>query len=1027
MVEKKPDIGSIDPNLVQGAPDPTDAPPADAAPAVAPAPATGNASAGVVDPALVRDVLGGVSSSSADSSGGSGAGVVDPQLVHDILTSHASGDSGAPKPAAPSHPFIRAARKAGFTPPTRAQPTPQPPKELSLGEAFQQGVQNFVPSFKGQIKGMVEPLLPQNWGNDVRTAWNLGKGVAAKTGFIDDKDPAQKAKDTAIVDAVGHYYGQKYGTMSGFKQALASDPASFLSDAAAVGSIAGGGEGLVAKLPGALGDAAAAGARTAGAVGNALNPIGLAARGVSAVLPKASAFTRAGRLSGPVRAAMGDAFSSGTLDPEHLEAYFQSNPDAAAKFNAVIRQKGVSPASVREGVVSHFYDDNAPISQQTVTGQAAPTSVTGAVQEASREGRHGVAQAAQGLAGDADATDFGTHLENSMIGARDDSVAKFRGIETEPGKFDPTFADDFQSSIDDALAENKIQPVDLLQHRANYPGTNEALAYLNAAIPRLASQDALTPANLLGVRQDLTGQLLSKAANDTDRRGIMTLTDALENHMVEAAKNGLYQGGDGPAVANNLANAVDSWRNYRKRFFDRAVHPDLTSSANTISAAQGTDDVTGLTTPAAEGVTGQVQTNLMAKLMSPSSLATKPGAERLFSKLTDAMGGPDSDGAQALRNSVRQSVLRTKPGPNGIDVLAQSPDQIQAFLNSPLADQTFTPEEQAQVRMMAESERMLAASPNRAAQQESMLKGIVSSGWRPAAAALVGHAIHPGAGEITGMMMERGLEPTLNAAKAAKWTQGAPVVGNPLFKAGRTAANVAENAPKTPVFMGEFGGMQDTAQPTPQDQQQQQAPAPVPAGAPDADPVFSRMLKQESGNHQTRKDGSPVVSKAGAIGAAQVMPGTGPQAAALAGEAWDPQRLRTDADYNKRLGYAYYQSLLQQFGGDPQKAVAAYNAGPAGVMRAIKRASTTGKEWTAHLPEETKGYLHNILGTQMAANGGRIERASGGRTMDHEALVQRLMTAAERAKKAETDSTKPLLHAPDDAIVHALSIAKAAI
>ncbi len=66
--------------------------------------------------------------------------------------------------------------------------------------------------------------------------------------------------------------------------------------------------------------------------------------------------------------------------------------------------------------------------------------------------------------------------------------------------------------------------------------------------------------------------------------------------------------------------------------------------------------------------------------------------------------------------------------------------------------------------------------------------------------------------------------------------------------------------------------------------------------------------------------------------------------------------------------------------------------------------------------------------TFYSANGGRITRASGGRTTrTKEQLVQRLMGLAKRAKQASNEATKPLLKVPDNTVAKALEVAKAAI
>lgn len=104
----------------------------------------------------------------------------------------------------------------------------------------------------------------------------------------------------------------------------------------------------------------------------------------------------------------------------------------------------------------------------------------------------------------------------------------------------------------------------------------------------------------------------------------------------------------------------------------------------------------------------------------------------------------------------------------------------------------------------------------------------------------------------------------------------------------------------------------------------------VPGGA-GADMTYGKlppdMIRMESGGQQFDRNGQPLTSPAGAIGIAQVMPATGPEAAQLAGLPWDEQRYRNDAQYNEALGAAYYQAQLAKFG-DPELARAAYNAGP---------------------------------------------------------------------------------------------------
>ena len=137
-----------------------------------------------------------------------------------------------------------------------------------------------------------------------------------------------------------------------------------------------------------------------------------------------------------------------------------------------------------------------------------------------------------------------------------------------------------------------------------------------------------------------------------------------------------------------------------------------------------------------------------------------------------------------------------------------------------------------------------------------------------------------------------------------------------------------------------------------------------------AENVWSRMLRQESGNRQFRPNGSVVTSPKGALGISQVMPSTGPEAAKYAGLPWSLERLRNDPEYNHALGRAYYDAQVERFG-DPTLAAAAYNGGPGRVASALRQARETGQPWTAFLKPETQHYVR-VVGR---AEGGLVDDA----------------------------------------------------
>jgi len=129
----------------------------------------------------------------------------------------------------------------------------------------------------------------------------------------------------------------------------------------------------------------------------------------------------------------------------------------------------------------------------------------------------------------------------------------------------------------------------------------------------------------------------------------------------------------------------------------------------------------------------------------------------------------------------------------------------------------------------------------------------------------------------------------------------------------------------------------------------------------EGDETWSRMIRRESRGRQFDERGEPLTSPKGAVGIAQVMPGTAPEAARLAGVEFDPVRYRRDPDYNEALGKAYYNKQLSDFGRN-DLAAAAYNAGPGAVRRALARAEATGRDYLNYLPEETQKYVSNVIG-----------------------------------------------------------------
>jgi len=146
-------------------------------------------------------------------------------------------------------------------------------------------------------------------------------------------------------------------------------------------------------------------------------------------------------------------------------------------------------------------------------------------------------------------------------------------------------------------------------------------------------------------------------------------------------------------------------------------------------------------------------------------------------------------------------------------------------------------------------------------------------------------------------------------------------------------------------------------------QEQQQAMLQAAAQTPVAQgtqtpETFGRMLQVESGGRQFNPDGSIVTSPKGAMGIAQIMPATAAQPGYGIKPA-TPAELATP-EGNANFGQRYFEGMYNKFG-DPEKAAAAYNAGPGTIEKAMLVASQQGGTWKDYIPAETKTYLEKVF------------------------------------------------------------------
>lgn len=121
------------------------------------------------------------------------------------------------------------------------------------------------------------------------------------------------------------------------------------------------------------------------------------------------------------------------------------------------------------------------------------------------------------------------------------------------------------------------------------------------------------------------------------------------------------------------------------------------------------------------------------------------------------------------------------------------------------------------------------------------------------------------------------------------------------------------------------------------------------------DLVIPKLAQVETGNKHLDETGKLIKSPTGALGKYQILPSTakdpGFGITPIADLAKAPEA------EHKRFATDYLSAMLKEFGGDMEKALAAYNAGPAVVRNAIE---IDPINWKKHITAEAKTYINKF-------------------------------------------------------------------
>ena len=262
---------------------------------------------------------------------------------------------------------------------------PADPASMSWGEVGSQAIQNAPASAGRFIEGVAQPFMHPV--DTAKALSNVGTGAIAMGGsalaaavpsetlpektfgeryqhglnVVKEKSGASEA----YPEAVGKYFTDRYGSMEGFKKALATDPVGVAGDLSAVLTAGGG---AAAKAPGIVGKVG----ETVRAAGDVANPLMGPAKAAGAVGDEAARIARP--IEAPTTEALYEAASDAYKTPEIKDLAIK--PSAVKQWKdeltIALNDEGfndmLSPRTFRtlEGI-----DDAAKGS--TFTGQGAET------------------------------------------------------------------------------------------------------------------------------------------------------------------------------------------------------------------------------------------------------------------------------------------------------------------------------------------------------------------------------------------------------------------------------------------------------------------------------------------------------------------------------------------------------------------------------------------------------------------------------------------------------------------------------
>jgi hypothetical protein len=903
---------------------------------------------------------------------------------------------------------------------------------------------NLIPSIWTQTKGVVGAVAHPI--DTAKGVWNFGTGINAMIDQAQGKELTPEQKEA--MKPVQAYWEQKkdtYGTdLNHFFTAFANNPGEIAMDASVLLT---GGESIAGKIPGL-----ARAAKVVGTVGRAVDPLNPAVVAGKAVLGAAGAgakmvtagnpgrfLTPGGQLTAAADGALRTA-SNGTVTAADIT-------DHAAAAAIFAREGKASPEAARAVIMQSAAPGVAP-AVPIIKGKLDDPTMHPELQRVTDNNEKLFSQGVQDIAGGAtpDHTVLGRALDEAATQSHNAVQAKYGLVSAMDHSLD---ANALQVHFPGATILPKIEDKLVAGNFLTAGARDPYMALSSGAYPQtMAGIDTIAREMRAGataagnvplrvterVRQQLND--LFHKADGSDRAGLRAVIDGFDETVEHAASQPRMLLDRTGAVANpaEAAGLVQTMADARAA---NKAH------MNTFLPSSATATTQGVQVGTHTGQLFKAQTPTGTKLRAPSAddtiyKATGKGMNKqlldatkgpaLYDKLKTALQGGDQAGVagrmQALNTNIKHS-------------LAALPEQALKQHMGPtgLASKVFTPEEISRLRLITASrgfQEALAKKPIKGATKPTILGSMVGPMQRKIIGGILGHMVAPGlVGAASGALLEGLVEYGLTKhahSKIMRTMREPKAAPGAIRRAVGLATRGTLNAPVT--YRRGLAQMNMMGNAVGAYAQKDQGTKHVSA---DKDPVAYAVKQQETGGEAAHgrdpyKAGND--SGRGASGAYQIMPGTW---ARLTQKYGIGQQYKLARHAPPAVQDEIFQRDKADFLAHHNNDLRAffrywYSGNPAGQMDANALAMNGGQTAEQYADKVT-GHMRRFPTTRAAATGGRIERAGGGAVgrKTHEHLVQRLMSAADTARREVNQSTKPLLGMHDSAVAHALEVANRAI